>query len=59
MILKCTENDTYQVQDLLGGSLFLWNGAANYVELNPGRFPAHIFRIRRKVRTEQDFDYFM
>jgi len=50
---------TYQAHDLLGGSYYLWNGEYNYVEINPGIMPAHIFRIRRKVRSERDFDYFM
>lgn len=49
----------YQVHDLLGGSYFLWSGEHNYVEINPGVMPGHIFRIRRKVRSENDFDYFM
>ena len=53
------ETETFQVHDLLGGSYYLWSGSVNYVELNPGVSPAHIFRIRRKVRTEHDFDYFM
>jgi starch synthase (maltosyl-transferring) len=29
------------------------------VELNPHIVPAHIFQVRRRVRTEQDFDYYM
>jgi starch synthase (maltosyl-transferring) len=29
------------------------------VELNPQIVPAHIFVVRRKVRTERDFDYFL
>ena len=49
----------FQVHDLLTGSRFLWNGARNYVVLDPQHTPAHIFRIRSRVRTEQDFDYFM
>ncbi|MDI6853065.1 MAG: DUF3416 domain-containing protein [Deltaproteobacteria bacterium] len=49
----------YQVHDLLGDGRFLWHGARNYVELDPHTLPAHIFRIRRRVRTERDFDYFM
>ncbi len=44
---------------MLGGAYYLWNGSFNYVELNPGVMPVHIFRIRKKVRTERDFDYFM
>ena len=31
----------------------------NYVELDPQALPAHIFRVRRRIRTEQDFDYFL
>lgn len=50
---------SYQVHDLVTGARFLWHGARNYVELNPQVLPAHIFRVRRRVRTEQDFDYFM
>ena len=48
----------YQLHDLLSGSRFLWHGARNYVELNPQVVPAHIFRLRRKVRTERDFEYY-
>jgi len=29
------------------------------VQLNPHVMPAHIFRIRRKVRTEHDFEYYL
>jgi starch synthase (maltosyl-transferring) len=49
----------YQMHDLLSGAHYLWNGARNYVELDPHGDPAHIFRMRRRVRREQDFDYFM
>jgi starch synthase (maltosyl-transferring) len=49
----------FQVHDLLSGARFLWRGARNYVALDPGHSPAHVFRIRRRVRTERDFDYFM
>ena len=49
----------YQVHDLLSGARFLWQGTRNFVALDPAHTPAHIFRIRRRVRTEHDFDYFM
>lgn len=49
----------YQVHDLLTGARYLWTGSRNYVEVNPRVVPAHIFRLRRRVRTEKDFDYFM
>ncbi len=49
----------YQVHDLLGDSRHLWTGPRNYVELDPKSIPAHLFRIRRKLHTERDFDYFL
>ena len=35
----------------------VWYGVS-YVLLDPQRVPAHVFRIRRQVHSEQDFDYF-
>ncbi len=49
----------YQVHDLITDMRFLWHGADNYVEINPHTLPFHIFRVRRRVRTEHDFDYFV
>jgi len=49
----------YQAHDLLTDARYLWHGTRNYVELNPMTVPAHIFVIRRKVRTEHDFDYYL
>lgn len=49
----------YQVHDLLSGARYLWTGRRNYVEIDPRVVPAHIFRLRRRVRTERDFDYFL
>ncbi|MBU1237263.1 MAG: alpha-1,4-glucan--maltose-1-phosphate maltosyltransferase [Gammaproteobacteria bacterium] len=49
----------YQMHDELSGARYLWHGARNFVSLDPGISPAHIFRMRRRVRTEHDFDYFM
>ncbi|HVB48081.1 MAG TPA: alpha-1,4-glucan--maltose-1-phosphate maltosyltransferase [Burkholderiales bacterium] len=48
----------YQMHDLITGARFLWQGPRNFVQLDPQRVPAHIFRVRRRVRREQDFDYF-
>jgi starch synthase (maltosyl-transferring) len=53
------DEGTFQVHDLLGGGAFLWHGARNYVELDPGVLPAHVFAVRQRVRTEHDFDYFL
>ncbi len=51
-------NQPYQVHDLLTDTRYQWNGAWNYVELNPASMPVHIFRVMRRVRTEHDFEYY-
>ena len=38
---------------------YLWNGPRNFVKLHPEVCPAHIFRIFRKQRKEEDFDYWL
>jgi starch synthase (maltosyl-transferring) len=48
----------YQVHDLLTDEAYTWQGGHNYVELDPHRVPAHVFHIRRRLRTEQDFEYY-
>jgi starch synthase (maltosyl-transferring) len=58
-LLGLAPGEPYQVHDLLGGGRYLWHGSRNYVQLDPRSAPAHVFRIRRRVRTERDFDYFM
>ncbi|HTU47543.1 MAG TPA: alpha-1,4-glucan--maltose-1-phosphate maltosyltransferase [Bryobacteraceae bacterium] len=57
--LKIEEDRPYQANDLLTGARYVWNGPRNYVELNPASIPAHIFRIRRRLRVETDFEYFL
>jgi starch synthase (maltosyl-transferring) len=49
----------YLVHDLLSQDKYIWHGERNYVELNPHVIPAHIFRLRKKLKRETDFDYFL
>jgi len=37
---------SFTVEDLLSGESHRWQGAHNYVQLHPGRQPAHVFVIR-------------
>jgi len=53
------EGDTYQVHDLLWDERYLWHGRRNFVALDPHAKPVHIFRVRRWVSREQDFDYYL
>jgi len=49
----------YQAHELLTGARYVWNGPRNYVEINPSSAPGQIFRFRRQVRSEHDFEYFL
>ena len=50
---------TFQVHELIGEARYLWHGESNFVQLQPFASPAQIFRVRRMVKTEQVFDYYM
>ena len=50
---------SYQAHELITGARYLWNGPRNFVELNPFSMPGQIFRFRRRVRSEHDFEYFL
>jgi starch synthase (maltosyl-transferring) len=50
---------SFQVHDLLSNARHTWHGARNFVQLDPHVIPAHVFRIRRRVRTERDFEYYL
>jgi starch synthase (maltosyl-transferring) len=49
----------YQVHDMLTDAHYLWHGPRNYVGLDPASVPAHIFRIKRQLRSEHDFETYM
>lgn len=57
--LQLDLHQEYQMHDLVTEDRYLWQGSRNYVELDPQRMPVHIFRLRRRVRSEHDFDYFL
>jgi starch synthase (maltosyl-transferring) len=57
--LELPSNRPYQMHDLLTDARYLWHGNRNYVELDPGVCPAHMFRLRRRTRSERDFEYFL
>ncbi|MCI0453756.1 MAG: alpha-1,4-glucan--maltose-1-phosphate maltosyltransferase [Candidatus Dadabacteria bacterium] len=49
----------YLVHDLLSEDKYIWHGERNYIELNPQILPAHILRVKKRLKRETDFDYFM
>jgi starch synthase (maltosyl-transferring) len=50
---------SFQAHELISGARYLWNGPRNFVEINPHSMPGQIFRFRRRVRSEHDFEYFL
>jgi len=57
--LGLSTGEAFQVHDLLSDQRYTWRGPRNYLILDPYRLPAHVFRLRRHVRSENDFDYFL
>ena len=57
--LGLAEEVSYQAHDLLSNARYLWQGARNFVRLDPQASPVHILRLRRRLRSERDFDYFL
>jgi len=48
----------FEVHDLLSDQRFKWQGARNFVILDPRAAPAHVFRLVRRQHSEQSFDNF-
>ncbi len=46
----------FEVHDLLADRTYLWQGARNTIELDPSSAVAHVFEIRPRIRTEQQFE---
>jgi len=57
--MEAQEDRTYQMHDLLTDARYTWRGARNVVGLNPASSPAHIFRVRRRARSEHEFEYYL
>ncbi|MCO6456619.1 MAG: alpha-1,4-glucan--maltose-1-phosphate maltosyltransferase [Pirellulaceae bacterium] len=49
----------FQVHDVLSDARYLWHGSRNYVELDPAIVPVHILHVKRRVRSERDFEYYL
>jgi len=57
--LGLTEEETFQVHDLLGDGRWHWRGKRAYVHLDPQVMPAQIFRVRKFTRNESGFEYYL
>lgn len=57
--LQIDPRQPYMLHDQLSDDKYIWQGARNYIELDPRVMPAHILCLRKHLRRETDFDYFM
>lgn len=58
-VLGIEAESGYQAHDLLSDARYLWQGPRNFVRLDPAISPLHILQLRRRLRSEHDFDYFL
>jgi starch synthase (maltosyl-transferring) len=52
-------DERFMVHDVITDRRYQWGGDRNYVQLDPGGIPAHIFSVPGKAKTEEGFDYFI
>ncbi len=52
-------DESFQAHDLISDARYLLRGGRIFVELDPNVMPAHVFRLRRRARTEHTFEYYL
>jgi len=57
--LGVAEGSSFQVHDLMSDARFLWRERRAFVSLDPAVMPVHVFRVRRRVRSEHNFEYYL
>jgi starch synthase (maltosyl-transferring) len=45
--------ESFEVQDLLTGATHIWQGSSNFVRLDAGGEPAHVFRVRPRRSSRE------
>lgn len=54
-IFGINAEQNYLMHDLLSDTKYLWHSSRNYVELNPKKSSAHIFKVYAHIHHEEDF----
>ncbi len=57
--LGITPGAPFLVYDLLSEDKYIWQSEWNFIKLDPRVLPVHIFRVHRRLRREEDFDYYL
>lgn len=58
-VLGLEEGRPFLLADELSGERFIWHGRRPMLELNPHTQPARILSLKRTLKREHDFDYFL
>ena len=58
-VMPTGEGVRYQMHDLLSDARYIWTDRRAYVSLDPRSMPAHLFHVRRLVRSERTFEYYL
>jgi starch synthase (maltosyl-transferring) len=58
-VLGLKGDQPFQVHDLLTDERYHWQGEHPIVKLDPGMNPAHVLAVRKRSRSENDFEYFL
>jgi starch synthase (maltosyl-transferring) len=58
LALGLKSDQAFQVHDLLTDERYRWQGEHALVKLDPGMNPAHVLVVRKRNRSENDFEYF-
>lgn len=53
-----SEGEVYEVRDVITGEVYRWNGARNFVALDPKTRPAHVLEVRRWQGRQRGVDVF-
>ncbi|MDM0035828.1 alpha-1,4-glucan--maltose-1-phosphate maltosyltransferase [Variovorax sp. J22P271] len=57
--IEVPRHQPFQMHDLLTDQRFMWQGERHFIRLEPDRVPAHVLVVRRRLRDERDFDYYL
>jgi starch synthase (maltosyl-transferring) len=53
-LIGCTAEESFTARDLLSDTLFAWQGARNYVRLDPGIRQAHVLELARPTAADAE-----
>lgn len=56
--LELSQKGSYQIHEVLSNRYYIWEGETQNITLD-AQMPAYIFFVQKKIRRENDFEYFL